>query len=142
MGYTHYWQNETPFTADDWTNICLTVRNITKASRLPIGDATGNGNAPEFGPDELYLNGVGDDGHETFYLHRGVSTFEYCKTARKPYDTVVAAILCVLATAFPGFSASSDGDPDEWAEGLALAQKALRKVAGTPKIPVGVKFTT
>lgn len=41
---------------------------------------------------EIWLNGVGDDSHETFLLDFKGS-WAFCKTARKPYDLAVKAIL-------------------------------------------------
>lgn len=40
----------------------------------------------------IAFNGVGDDGHETFYLSRE-ARHHFVKTLRKPYDTAVACIL-------------------------------------------------
>lgn len=42
--------------------------------------------------NEIWLNGVGDDSHEPFILDFKGS-WEFCKTARKPYDIAVKAIL-------------------------------------------------
>ena len=42
--------------------------------------------------NEIWLNGVGDDGHETFLIDFKDS-WEFCKTARKPYDLAVKVIL-------------------------------------------------
>ena len=41
---------------------------------------------------EIWLNGVGDDSHEPFILDFKGS-WAFCKTARKPYDIAVKAIL-------------------------------------------------
>ena len=41
---------------------------------------------------EIWLNGVGDDSHEAFLLDFKGS-WAFCKTARKPYDLAVKAIL-------------------------------------------------
>lgn len=41
---------------------------------------------------EIWLNGVGDDSHETFLLDFKGS-WAFCKTARKPYDLAVKVIL-------------------------------------------------
>jgi hypothetical protein len=75
--------------------------------------------------------------HETFYVQRTFSAhysgqrpderglwFEFCKTARKPYDLAVTAALIRLAYHFPeGVEISSDGNEGEWEEGRALCER-------------------
>ncbi len=52
-------------------------------------------------------------------------SFNFCKTARKPYDEIVTAILAVVDKLAPGaLEIGSDGDESDWEEGLALAKKA------------------
>ena len=81
----------------------------------------------------LHINGAGDGEYETFVIPFRVSRLnkaDYCKTARKPYDRLVVASLCVLAEA--GLIVTSDGGPGEWRDGQAWAESVLgRKV----KIP-------
>ena len=68
-------------------------------------------------------------------LSLGATGFNFCKTAAKPYDLVVTAIL-VLAEHFSEghFKVSSDGDPEDWAEGLALAREVVPGV----ELPAGL----
>jgi hypothetical protein len=77
-----------------------------------------------------------DASHETFAIPLRVShlqDFDFCKTARKPYDVVVTGVLCILAEA--GLDVSSDGEAEDWEAGRAWAQGVL----GRPvKIPAGV----
>lgn len=84
----------------------------------------------------LHIEGVGEDAHETFVIPFRISRLDargFCKTARKPYDKLVVACLCVLAEA--GLEVQSDGEPEDWEEGRAWAESVLgRKV----KIPGGV----
>ena len=40
--------------------------------------------------------------------------FDFCKTARKPYDFVVCTMLLSLANHLENFEFSSDGDKDDW----------------------------
>lgn len=44
----------------------------------------------------IFLNGIGEDGHETFAINTGASEWGFCKTARKPYDIVVCKVLLIL----------------------------------------------
>lgn len=89
---------------------------------------------PVFSEHEIRFNGVWDLGHETFYLSTKRSDFEFCKTARKPYDTVVVAILCLLHH-HTEIEVSSDGEPSDWERGLEFA----RLVEPTCQLPPAVQ---
>lgn len=63
---------------------------------------------------EILFNGVGENGHETFYFTPDNTKFNFCKTARKPYDAVVMKVLLVLKCFFD-IDLGTDGDfEDEW----------------------------
>lgn len=142
MGYTHYWTQLRDLSAREWATATADIRTILKQAQLDgIELANGNGEAaPVVTVDHFDFNGVGDDAHETFYITRLKGTkveykghnpaWHFCKTRQKPYDVPVTAVLCYLATALPtpAFSVSSDGDPEDWQAGLALAKKALPKL--------------
>lgn len=49
----------------------------------------------------IRFNGVEDDGHETFYLPKKKRSFNFCKTARKPYDIAVAMVLLACHAVAP-----------------------------------------
>jgi hypothetical protein len=57
--------------------------------------------------------------HETFYLARECeedNDFQFCKTARKPYDWLVVAALLLAEKHCPGcWEISSDGSEEDWA---------------------------
>lgn len=58
----------------------------------------------------LRFNGIGNDGHETFYFDTSHTEFNFCKTARKPYDLVVCKVLLILKKHFQDkIEISSDG---------------------------------
>ena len=96
------------------------------------------GTKPEFTDELVSFNGVGEDSHETFSIAQTFEApahsldpgedglhFAFCKTARKPYDIAVTASLAVLKHHLgDAIRVSSDGDFDEWADGLALAGEA------------------
>jgi len=74
---------------------------------------------PKVSDTLIRFNGIGQDAHETLYIEkRPKSEFNFCKTARKPYDLAVGLILLVIAKHAPvEFRISSDGDwKDDWAE--------------------------
>lgn len=80
-------------------------------------------------PELLHFNGVGKDAHEDVFI--GIKeekqsysdktdpmVFGFCKTAQKPYDKYVTAVLILAKYHFGSdFVISSDGDAIDWHEG-------------------------
>ena len=124
MGYTHYWKLGRDLTDDE-------VRRIAEFVPVLAGHAAAAGVPTHWevnGHDDYFfsLNGIGDDGHETFGLSKKATDFAFCKTARKPYDSVVVALLCWAHQCCPAFTWTSDGDdePDYKDAGEALLKQA------------------
>lgn len=88
---------------------------------------------PVFSENLIRFNGVGDEGHETFVVTPSARDFEFCKTARKPYDTAVVAILCLLHH-HTEIEVSSDGVPEDWWRGLEFARRIEPACQLPPKI--------
>ena len=104
MGYTHYWKQKSMLEVSPKQRELIDEVLKEHADILDIETNTNR---------ELVLNGIGADSHETFVIEFGKKTeFEFCKTARKPYDIPVCKILLVLRYS-KGFELSSDGDIDE-----------------------------
>jgi hypothetical protein len=123
MGYTHYWDNP-GFTEDQWDVVRDHTKKILAASTIKVQYEDDDKRPPVRSTELIRFNGVEDKGHETFYLERVPRrTFGFCKTARKPYDEIVVAMLTMLVSVVPEFSWSSDGEFPEFAEGLALWDK-------------------
>ena len=54
------------------------------------------------------------------------TNFFFCKTARKPYDTCVVALLAIMKKHLgKKIKISSDGNINDWSEGLALCKEIL-----------------
>ena len=77
----------------------------------------------EVSDTKIQFNGLGNDGHETFGLTKekpgkDAEFFDFCKTARKPYDLAVGlALLIAKNHARNSIKVSSDGDWDsDWTE--------------------------
>jgi len=125
MGYTHYWRNPSGFPAATWKRITKDVRLVL--AKLPkdckIDDQ--NGGVPIINDEMIWFNGVGDGEYETFHLAAGAQTFEFCKTAMKPYDLAVTAVLLIAKHHHKAFDVSSDGKPEEWAPAKKLVKKVL-----------------
>ncbi len=139
MGYTHYWSMSRDFTDKEWRDITVAARRIVNYAQSARGIALSKeydiNRIPVIGSAQIRFNGYGDEGHETFHLtHKvgeppeyriGQPDFQFCKTARKPYDPVVVAILNSTRHIAPdAFSWSSDGWLSEHVDGLALLKDA------------------
>ena len=95
MGYTNYWYQTEDFTENEWDTLMAFYRGLKNT--FNIKDETYKG-------DEIQFNGLAPYDHETFVLKRYVPktkdyerhdlTFNFCKTAQKPYDQVVWMLLC------------------------------------------------
>jgi hypothetical protein len=122
MGYTHYWYTKT-FAPKVWRQLILDVGTLY-ANLPPEVVLTGclkYGELPYFGEDAIWFNGKPD--YETFVLHREnfstreANVFNFCKTAQKPYDLMVCAVLLTAKYLSPdSIRLSSDGDEDDWQE--------------------------
>jgi hypothetical protein len=110
------------------------MEKLIKASPVPLAGGLGKGKPKITTGKSVVFNGVEKDGndHETFsFPDDGGRNF--CKTAQKPYDLVVVACLAAAKDRLgPLLEVSSDGDPDEWEEGVAFASKVLERVIANP----------
>ncbi len=143
MGYTHYWYYNPsksksgvpePFTKalDEIKKYKAILESRGLAVRGPMGEGS-----PQLTPEAIGYNGDASAGldHESFWIERDLQSprdgFAFCKTARKPYDTLVCLSLIALFEAFADtsvFSYCSDGsdEEDEW----QAAYKIYRKTNG------------
>lgn len=96
MGYTRYWQRtDKPITKE----FCDKVKDIINDSErrgIKIRNGMGQGK-PVVTKNKILLNGDETFGldHETFAITNKERGFNFCKTARKPYDYTVREILRV-----------------------------------------------
>lgn len=130
MGYTHYWSQQRDYTEAEWQQISATIKAIIAASDVAVASEYDRPNdAPEFTDDHILFNGVGDDGHETFgFMRKGEDDFQFCKTARKPYDEIVVA--CLIAASEMGvitWSSDGEGEPDYLTDGSALLREIQKE---------------
>ena len=74
----------------------------------------------------IFINGVGEQAHETFLMRTDDVGFNFCKTAEKPYDSVVTAILILAKTVFKNdIEVSSDGSWSNWQGGRLLYETVI-----------------
>ena len=118
--------------------------------KIAGGDGTGK---PIFNSTRVVFNGGGKPGqdleHETFFLEKTLSKkeitdrfttekpvgyyFNFCKTARKPYDLFVTAVLLLAKQHFKTrILVSSDGDYEDWEEAYNLLVRT-RTFAPSPR---------
>lgn len=158
MGYTHYWYQKKNFTDKQWSkiregvldvivkhcdknNIVLAYEYDSPAEAQPtlFGGSKFGPRVPEVNADHIRFNGWKDEGHETFILNRekpgsGSEHFDFCKTARKPYDIAVCLTLLICVHHAPNaIRIASDGSWDhEWLE----ARKVFKELFGVePSCP-------
>jgi hypothetical protein len=116
MGYSHYWTFKNAIEQSNWDKFLEGARQI-------IGTATEAGIQLEDNSTdtEIIINGVGAGAHETFSITSEDVGYDFCKTAQKPYDTVVTAILIHAKKVFgDDILITSDGAWFEWEGGQLL----------------------
>jgi hypothetical protein len=99
MGYTIYiYYSE--FTDDEWTELLKRTKKMLDETNIPVTSGDGKaGGEPNLNDTYISFNGVEEDSHETAYLTKKPAKkpwaleeklcFDFCKTARKPYDSLV-----------------------------------------------------
>ena len=134
MGYTHYWREASP-TNDTWEAFRADAQKLVEAAAdkgitlcLEYDETD---KPPTITANQIRFNGPGNLGYETFLMVKGVSEFQFCKTASRPYDLVVCAVLAVAKDHFP-IDVSSDGDPDDWRPALEWASEVLGRQIAYP----------
>lgn len=134
MGYTHYWsfkkfKGEAKAQEAAYQTAIKQCAKIVKTYYKAAGGISGYTAHTAIGQyGGLEVNGKGEESHETFAMpeHFGETDFEFCKTARKPYDVVVTACLATMKHYLGyGINVSSDGRRDDWWEGVTLANRVL-----------------
>lgn len=140
MGYTHYYRQKRSFTKREWAELTVKINKILDycGPFVELQLEYYRPRPPCVNGSTVRFNGADDDGHETFVLTKAKrkleswespdpsGVFNFCKTARKPYDFAVC--LCLLATPKDVIKLSSDGNwNEEWAE----PRKAYKKIFGT-----------
>lgn len=147
--YTHYYEVlnwDSPEWKKAWPQLIKDVPTIIQTADIPlqgpderIADTTPSSEEDDEGlrpppppivklDEGIDLNGIEKKGHEPLIINPRKQEWSFVKTARKPYDIVVA---CVLLRAFmlaPGqFKLSSDGFwhyEDEW----GVVRELYRKI--------------
>jgi len=146
MGYTHYWQfkaaprGQANAIETEYQRAMQDCQRVIRQYYKENGGLSGYSAHTAIGAyGGLNVNGKGEEGHETFAMREHFSQnledsgFGFCKTARKPYDLVVTACLAILKHRLGAcIEVSSDGDAQEWRDGVAYARKVARLAIQNP----------
>ncbi len=153
MGYSHAWARTADIPAAEFEAWLGDLRRIIATARpllglfggIRVSGSAGFG-APVLGPTLVAFNGSAlfSQAHESFIVHRSFRDYradakpdadglfwDACKTAQKPYDTVVVAALLAFLERVASARLSSDGARDDWQAGAALFHRALRRDPST-----------
>tara|TARA_R100000789_G_C2981113_1_gene143492 strand:- start:12 stop:653 length:642 start_codon:yes stop_codon:yes gene_type:complete len=87
----------------------------------PINNDTGKGS----GSYETLCIDRDNSKAEFKQFNRNELLFNFCKTAYRPYDLVVTAVLIALKHHFQEARISSDGESSEWMDGMMLCNNIL-----------------
>ncbi len=130
MGYTHYFTLKKTPPKEVWDQVLEAKNEIVRFAEVGYGvDVIDNSRE-----DVIDINGVAPYDHENLLLSPKYLEFEFCKTAMKPYDIVVTAILCVLGDLLEdNIDISSDGGAKDWEPGQRLATEALGVQINIPR---------
>jgi len=144
MGYTHYYNLKSKASKKKWNEFvgeCNILHN--SLDHVAIKDGSGDTNTkPIFNTEAVCFNGdeVDDLCHETFYLDQNSTEFNFCKTARKPYDLMVMACLIAanktMGLLFKSDGFNNDGTVDqEMIDGINFYNETVKpknKITGDP----------
>ena len=116
MGFSHYWTINSSITEKfpDFSKDCQKVikHEIKNGTKLSF-EYSEEDRAPVTNDTIVRFNGPGEEGHETFLVSTSERGFQFCKTARKPYDTAATACLLLAKHHFgSAIEITSDGGPE------------------------------
>lgn len=150
MGYTHYWsfksiKGQALETETKYKKAIIECQELCVAFQKEFGGIAGYAAHTKPGTYAgLSINGRESESHEDFQLREHFkqnlesSYSGFCKTAQKPYDTLVVACLTILKHRLgDAITVDSDGDSRDWIAGVEYA----RRITGLKslKMPSGIR---
>jgi len=127
MGYTHYWKVSKDIPETTWKLIARDARKVMHESSSILSSERGE---KVVNASKIHFEGIGENAHETFLLLRTQVDFDFCKTAQKPYDVVVCAVLAIAFEHAPDYiKPSSDGKCEDWQAGVDLCASSGVKIS-------------
>lgn len=114
MGYTRYWKRTDKKITPEFISEVKEILNDCKELGITIRNALGE-DEPIVNENEIAFNGDAEQNldHETFVITNTPTDFDFCKTARKPYDYAVRETLKVAEEMGLVTDVSSDGENEE-----------------------------
>jgi hypothetical protein len=134
MGYTHYWYQKPGLDDRKFIAFRGDVEKILRNCGVDLVDRYESDAKPVISDFEIRFNGAGKGAYEDFQFLRdklgrpdqGGEAFTFCKTAQKPYDIAVCAVLIAAKKHFgDDLKVTSDGDENDWAAAFELADSLL-----------------
>ena len=137
MGYTHYFYTKPTLDAGQFKLLAKDVKKLLKGDdNILCFEYDKPKQKPQVTDELIRFNGKLEDGHETFYLSRITPVsdycsnkemaFAFCKTAHKPYDVYVTAVLILAKNRLGSdIRVSSDGQLVDWNAGQQLVEKVF-----------------
>lgn len=125
MGYTHYFTIE--HLEECFVDEVNAIVTTAQGDGIALADFDGNGK-PIVTDTKIALNGSRALGQEYESFVLPTDGFGFCKTAHRPYDAVVTAILVSAIVNKISEGISSDGTYADWKDGIALYERAVRKL--------------
>lgn len=126
MGYTRYWERtEKPIDADLICYVCEVIEDCNDKG-IAIRNWEGKGN-PTVTFERIAFNGDRslDHDHETFSIGKETG-FNFCKTARKPYDYAVRKVLRYAEEHGFVTDVSDDGENEDIVSDEEMTNKVRR----------------
>ena len=142
MGYTHYYETKPTISKDKWANWTKALKVLLDKPECPLAfEHDMPKKKPSITKELVRFNGVGEDGHETFYIKRADKpaewasdkniVFGFCKTAYKPYDVyVTASLLLAYLYLEDEITLNSDGGTGDWQGAVELINNTVGKEWG------------
>jgi hypothetical protein len=136
MGYSHYWSHG-PLPTRKWSDfeydVGLIIGKAATRGLIMAEEYDRPGSPPIIDSDLIHFNGKSGEGYETFRLLRESENFNAIKTAERPYDKVVTAVLIAAKHHFgKTFDVRSDGTWADWSAGAKLYYDATGRKARNP----------
>ena len=136
MGYTHYWGvHNFQFTSEEFLQLGTIVKALIKTAATKPWEIAVDKKTTAISEVEICFNGPirTELYHEDFYITKYPDRVNYCKTAYKPYDTIVTAALLAATIISKGkIDISSDGSQEGWVKGFKLLTTAVPSLVIPP----------
>jgi len=140
MGYTHYWYKPSRIETKTFNSIKKDFQKVLPEFKdIICAEYDKPNEAPIINSKEIIFNGKEGNGHETMFFTK-IRTladyekikddgliFDFCKTARKPYDIAVTCFLIIAKRHLKdSIKVRSDGNLIDWKPAKDLCHSILK----------------